>query len=265
MKKLISLMLAAATMLSCALLFASCGTDGKSDLETVKENGKLVVGITVYEPMDYMSEDGEWIGFDAELAQMFAKELGVNCQLVVIDWNNKAAELNTKQIDLIWNGMTATDELAEKMDFSVSYAKNAQVAVVKADSSITKDGVKNAKVAVENGSAGETAAREDIGASNVIEKSDGQVGALSEVAAGTADVAIIDITMAQSVVGKGAYAGLKILEGASYGDEIFAVGIRKDSDIKAKLDAFLKAKFADGTLAALAEKYSVGLNTDALK
>jgi polar amino acid transport system substrate-binding protein len=161
--------------------------------------------------------------------------------------------------------MTATDELGKEIDFSVSYAKNAQVAVVKADSTLTKDGVKDAVVAVENGSAGETVARETINAGNIVERSDGQVGALSEVLAGTAQVAVIDITMAQSVVGKGDYAGLKVLDGASYGDEIFAVGLRKGSDLKAELDAFLKAKYADGTMTALAEKYNVGLNTDALK
>ena len=91
------------------------------------------------------------------------------------------------------------------------------------------------------------------------------VDALNEVLAGTSEVAIVDITMAQSIVGKEAYADLQILDGASYGDEIFAVGLRKDSDLKAKLDEFLKAKYADGTLAKLAEKYNVGLNTDALK
>ena len=242
----------------------SCGQAG--DVETVKNNGKLVVGVTVYEPMDYVdAETGEWAGFDAELAKAFAETLGVSCQLVIIDWNNKVAELNSGNIDLIWNGMTASDELGEQIDFSVSYAKNAQVAVVKNGSTLTKDGIKNAKVAVENGSAGETVARETIGATNIVEKSDGQVGALNEVLAGTSDVAIIDITMAQSVVGKGAYADLQIVEGASYGEEIFAVGLRQGSDLKAELDAFLKAKYADGTLTALAEKYGVGLNTDALK
>ena len=185
--------------------------------------------------------------------------------IVIIDWNNKVAELKSNQIDLIWNGMTATDELGAEIDFSVSYAKNAQVAVAKKDSAITKDTVASAKVAVENGSAGETVARETIGATTIIEKSDGQVGALNEVLAGTSDVAIIDITMAQSLVGKEGYENLKILDGASYGDEIFAVGLRKGSDLKAELDAFLKAKYADGTITALADKYSVGINTEALK
>ena len=195
---------------------------------------------------------------------MFAKELGVNCQLVIIPWSNKVAELDGRQIDLVWNGMTATEELGEQIDFSVSYAKNAQVAVVKKGSAVTVDTVKDATIAVENGSAGATVAEETIKGTK-INKVTAMSDALNEVLAGTSEVAIIDITMAQSVVGKGEYEGLEILEGASYGDEIFAVGLRKDSDLKAKLDEFLKAKYADGTLAALAEKYQVGLNTDALK
>lgn len=260
MKKIISLILVAIMLLS---ILTSCGA-GKSDLEAVKEAGKLVVGVTVYQPMDYLDENGEWTGFDAELAKQFAETLGVNCQLVIINWKNKVAELDSKQIDLIWNGMTASDELGQKIDFSVSYAKNAQVAVVKKGSTLTADGVKDATIAVENGSAGATVAEETIKGTK-INKVTAMVDALGEVLAGTSDVAVIDITMAQSVVGKGAYADLEILEGASYGDEIFAVGLRKGSDLKTKLDDFLKAKYADGTLTSLAEKYSVGLNTDALK
>ena len=264
MKKLVTLILMASLLLCC---FASCGgTTADGDLEKVKANGKLVVGVTIYEPMDYIdSETGEWTGFDAELAKMFAESLGVNCQLVIIDWNNKVAELNANQIDLIWNGMTASDELGKQIDFSVSYSKNAQVAVAKKGSGITKDTVATSTIAVENGSAGETVARETIGATNITEKSDGQVGALAEILAGTSQVAIIDITMAQNVIGKGAYADLEIVDGASYGDELFAVGLRQGSNLKVELDAFLKAKYADGTLKALAEKYNVALNIEALK
>ncbi len=260
MKKILALILVLVTV---GTLLTACGGK-KSDLESVKDNKKLVVGVTVYKPMDYLDENGEWTGFDAELAKAFAESLGVNCQLVIITWGNKVAELNSKQIDLVWNGMTASEELGKQIDFSVSYAKNAQVAIVKKGSSLTADGVKNAKIAVEGGSAGATVAEETIQGSN-INKVTAMVDALNEVAAGTSDVAIIDITMAQSVVGKGTYADLEILDGASYGDEIFAVGLRKGSDLKAKLDEFLKAKYTDGTLAALAEKYNVGLNTDALK
>lgn len=270
MKKFLAVVL----VLTMALgVLASCGAGNNneggntavSELERVQKNGKLVVGVTVYPPMDYVDEEtGEWTGFDAELAKMFADSLGLNCQLVIITWGQKVAELNSRQIDLVWNGMTASEELGEQIDFSVSYAKNAQVAVVKKGSTLTKDGVKDAQIAVEGGSAGATVAENDIKGTK-INKVTAQIDALNEVKAGTSDVAIVDITMAQNIVGKGEYDSLQILDGASYGDEIFAVGLRQGSDIKAKLDEFLRAKYADGTLAALAEKYNVGLNVDALK
>ena len=264
MKKFLLTLLVVALGVSAVLGLVACNKT-ESDLQAVKDADKLVVGVTVYPPMDYIDEEsGEWTGFDAELAQMFADSLGVNCQIVIINWSEKVAELNSKQIDLVWNGMTASDELGQEIDFSVSYAKNAQVAVVKSDSTITAAQVATSTIAVENGSAGMTVAQDDLNAANITPVT-AQVDALNEVKAGTSQVAIVDITMAQNIVGKGEYANLKIVEGASYGDEIFAVGLRKGSDLKAELDAFLKAKYADGTITALAQKYNVGINEDALK
>ncbi len=258
--KAVGCILAAVSVFS----LASCNFGGDSDKKNIQAAGKIIVGITDYAPMDYKDENGKWIGFDAELSEMFAKELKVECEFVeIVDWNNKVAEINSKEIDLIWNGMTASEELGEQIDFSVSYAKNAQVAVVMNNSNITtKEQIKAASVAVENGSAGQAVA-EDEGMTNVSAPGN-QKQALIEVMSGNSDVAIIDITMAQSLVGKGDFANLKIVDGISYGDEIFAVGLRKGSDLKADLDAFLKAQYANGTITALAEKYGVGINTEAL-
>lgn len=261
MKKILMFILIAA-MLCTALI--SCNNQ-KSDLTAVEEAGKLVVGVTRYKPMDYLDDEiGEWIGFDAELAQMFAEELGVNCQLVIIPWSNKVAELNGRQIDLVWNGMTATDELGEKIDFSVPYAKNAQVVIVKKGTTMTAEGLKDAKIAVETGSAGASVAEETVKATK-INKVTAMVDALNEVLAGASDAAIIDLTMAESVIGKGNYAELEMVDGLRYGEEVFAVGMRKGSDLKEKLDAFLKEKYADGTMAKLLEKYQVVLNEETLK
>ena len=261
MKKFLTIVMTVILAVVSMCSLTACGKT--SDLDKVKEAGKLVVGITVYKPMDYLDEDNEWTGFDAELAKEFAESLDVNCQLVIITWGQKHLELNSNQIDLIWNGMTASDDLLTSMDFSVSYARNAQVAVVKSDSAIaTKEQIKTASVAVESGSAGNKVATAE-GMTNVNPVT-AQVDALNEVVAGTSEVAIIDLTMANSVVGVEAYAGLKVVSGVEYGEEIFAVGLRKGSDIKAKLDAFLKAKYADGSLTTLAQKYNVVLNTEAL-
>ena len=262
MKKFAAIIASALAGVFCFGLSACGGKN--SDKQDVQNAGKIIVGITDYAPMDYKDENGKWIGFDAELAEMFAAELNVTCEFVeIVDWNNKVAEINSKEIDLIWNGMTASEELGKQIDFSVSYAKNAQVAVVLSNSTITsKEQIKTASIAVENGSAGQAVATQE-GMTNVSAPGN-QKQALIEVKSGNSDVAIIDITMAQSLVGKGDFANLKIVENVSYGDEIFAVGLRKGSNLKADLDAFLKAQYANGTIAALAEKYSVGINTEAL-
>ena len=261
MKKILMILVALAMI--CAS-FVGCNNAPKGDLQAVQAAGKLVVGVTVYEPMDYLDENSEWTGFDAELAKMFAEELGVNCQLVIIPWSNKVAELDGRQIDLVWNGMTATDELGEKIDFSVPYAKNAQVVIVKKGTTMTAEGLKDAKIAVETGSAGASVAEEIVKATK-INKVTAMVDALNEVLAGASDAAIIDLTMAESVIGKGNYAELEMVDGLRYGEEVFAVGMRKGSDLKEKLDAFLKEKYADGTMAKLLEKYQVVLNEETLK
>ena len=250
MKKFLAMIMALVMILGA---LTSCVLSSE-DLENVKEAGTLVVGITNYEPMDFKDENGNWIGFDADLAKEFAESLGVECRFVEIDWDNKVAELNTRQIDLIWNGMTASDKLGEQIDFSTAYAKNAQVVVVKKDSAITKDSLADISIAVEKGSAGAITTEEVIKPKTVNQVTK-QLDALNEVLAGTSDAAVIDLTMAQSKLGNGDYADLEILEGAQYGEEVFAVGLRQGSSLKAELDKFLAAKFTDGTMATLSAKY----------
>ena len=102
-----------------------------SDLAYVQDKGTLVVGITEFEPMDYQNESGEWVGFDADLAKEFAESLGVEVQFQIIDWDSKIMELDSKNIDVVWNGMTLTDAVMEAMECSNAYCNNAQVVVTK--------------------------------------------------------------------------------------------------------------------------------------
>jgi len=103
----------------------------ESDVEYIKEKGNLIVGITDFAPMDYKDENGEWIGFDADMARIVAEKLGVEAQFVEIDWDNKIMELNSKNIDVVWNGMTLTNEVKEAMECTNPYCNNAQVVVTK--------------------------------------------------------------------------------------------------------------------------------------
>ena len=260
MKKLFALILA---IVMIATLFAACGAtpaDDASDLAAIKKAGKIVVGITDYAPMDYKDDNGEWIGFDAEFAQLFAKELGVDCEFYVIaDWGKKFMELDTKQIDAVWNGMTITDEAKLNSNVSNPYVVNAQVVVMKADkvaNYTTTDSMNGLTIAVENGSAGQDAANTITGA-KVVPLQD-QGAALLEVKAGTADACVIDITMAYAMTGEGTdYADLAA--GISLTEELYGVSFRKDSDVTATFNDFMAKIKADGTLQALADKYDLTL------
>ncbi|MBR3979345.1 MAG: transporter substrate-binding domain-containing protein [Oscillospiraceae bacterium] len=280
MKKLIALLMTLVLAVSC---FAACASSNgaadttaaaddttaatddttaaaATDLSYIQDNGKLIVGITDYAPMDYKDDNGEWTGFDAEFAQLFAKELGVECEFFVIaDWGKKFVELETKNIDAVWNGMTITDEAKLNASVSNPYVVNAQVLVMKADKIASyKDAasIADLAVAVENGSAGQDAA-EAAGVKNIIAVQD-QAAALLEVKAGTSDACVIDITMANAMTGEGTdYADLAA--GFSLTSEEYGVAFRKDSDLTAKFNDFMAKLIADGTLQALADKYELTL------
>lgn len=104
-----------------------------SDVAYIQDKGSLIVGITDFAPMDYKDDNGDWIGFDADMAKLVAEKLGVEVEFVEIDWDNKIMELDAKNIDVVWNGMTLTDEVKSSMECTNAYCNNAQVIVVPAE------------------------------------------------------------------------------------------------------------------------------------
>ena len=247
MKKLLCLMLALVLCLS----FAGCAGE--------KTDDKLVIGYTIYEPMNYM-EDGKLTGFDTEFAEAVCAKLGVTPEFVEINWDTKFVTLDANKIDCIWNGMTISDEVKENCDVSKAYVKNAQVVVMKEDvidSYADVESLKGLKFAAEAGSAGEEAIKEnglDANYSPVALQSD----ALLAVMGGQADACVIDITMAKSMTADGtSYDALTYsLELTS---EEYGIGFRKGDELTAKVDAIIDELNADGTLPALAEKYGLNL------
>ncbi len=262
MKKMIALTLAVLMLAAC---FAGCGAKTPAtDSEYIKANKKIVVGITDYAPMDYKDANGEWTGFDAEFARLFAKELDVEVEFFVIaDWSKKFVELETKNIDCVWNGMTITNEALLNAKVSDPYVQNKQVVVMKADkvaAYTTAESLKDLKIAVENGSAGQSAA-EGINPKEIVAVQD-QAAALLEVKSGTSDACIIDSTMASAMTGTGTdYADLAA--GISLTDELYGVAFRKNSDLTDKFNAFMAELIADGTLKTLADEYNLVLAADA--
>ena len=282
MKKLISLLLAA----GMAASLAACGstaaitdsaaadstadaastaeaaeaTDGESDLAYIKEKGKMTIGYTVYAPMNYTDENGEFVGFDTELATAVCEQLGVEPEFVEINWDTKIVELDAKSIDCIWNGMTLTDDILANTACTEAYAKNAQVVVMKAGSGYTSTADLVGKTVVaEAGSAGETTIQEDENLAQADYISKGvQTDCLMEVAAGTADAAVLDLTLASAMIGEGTdYADLEIVD--ELNAEEYGVAFLKGSDAAAAVNEAFAALKADGTMQTLADKYGLTL------
>ena len=252
MKKIAAMILA--LVLALSVMVASA--EGTSDKQYVLDKGVLVVGITDFAPMDYKDENGEWIGFDADVAKAFAASLGVKVEFIEIDWDNKILELDAKAVDCIWNGMTLTDAVLSAMECSNPYMNNAQVVVVPADKAEqyqTVESLAGLTFAVEAGSAGEAEVNAlGLNCTPVTAQAD----ALMEVAAGTSDAAMIDALMAAAMIGEGtSYANLTYTVGLN--SEEYGVGFRKGSDLAAELNAFLVQYAADGELAKVAETYKV--------
>lgn len=254
-------------ILSTVALLAACNNATSSDVDSIKKSGYINIGVTEYEPMDYLNEEGDdYIGFDADLSKEFASSLGVKTRFVLINWDAKVMELNSKKIDLIWNGMTITDELKSNIDLSISYATNYQCVVTKSSNIAnytSSEYLKDKRIAVESGSAGEEAATDYKNLNRV--KS--QLDALLEVNAGTSDCAVIDITMANSVVGKNDFKDLAVVEATkiAFGKENFGVGARKGSNLTSKLNDFFKTSYTSGLLTTLSEKYQVAIDKESFK
>ena len=275
MKKLISMALAA----GMAVSLAACGgaaspsapaadsaaastteAAADSDQAYIQGKGKMTIGYTVYEPMNYTDADGNCTGFDTELATAVCKKLGVEPDFVEINWDTKIVELDAKSIDCIWNGMTLTDEIQSNAACTKAYAKNAQVVVMKSDAdySSTADLVGKTVVA-EAGSAGESAIQDDesLSQADYVSKSV-QTDCLMEVAAGTADAAVLDLTLATAMIGEGTdYANLAIKD--ELNAEEYGVAFRKGSDVAEAVNAAFDELKADGTMQKLADKYSLTL------
>ena len=276
-KKLLALLLAGAMSAS---LLAGCGggktdytaannggdagTETTSDLAYVQDKGNLVIGYTVYEPMNYTDENGEFTGFDTEFARAVCEKLGVEPEFVEINWDTKVIELDAKSIDCIWNGMTITDDLKENISVSDPYVKNMQVVVIK-DSNKDKytdtASLAGANLVAEAGSAGQSAieADENLSQANLTTVTK-QTDALLEIESGASDAAVLDWTLAKSMIGEGTdFADLMMIDGAELSVEEYGIGFRKDSDLCTKVNEIMDELVEDGTLPALAEKYGLSL------
>ena len=228
----------------------------ESDMAYVQDKGTLIVGMTDFNPMDYKDENGEWIGFDADMAKAFAESLGVEVEFLEINWDNKLMELDTKGIDVIWNGMTINDEVKAGASVSEPYCRNGQVVVVSADKAEdyqTVESLSGLNFAAENGSAG--AAQLDALNLSYVAKTT-QADALMEVASGASDACVIDLLMAGAMIGEGtSYPDLTYT--VQLNDEEYGVAFRKGSDLTEAFNSFWKEAYDAGTVMETATTYGV--------
>ncbi|MDO5401488.1 MAG: transporter substrate-binding domain-containing protein [Eubacteriales bacterium] len=236
--------------LMCLSLMA-CG-GGKH--ETMK------IGFTYFEPMNYLDDQGKFVGFETEFAEAVCKKLGYTPEFVEINWDSKTMELASGNIDCIWNGMTITPELSEALSISDPYIKNYQVVVIRADSGYASTAdLAQKTVEAEAGSAGETAvaADESLAQATYISVTK-QTDALLEVKTGAADAAVMDYVLANALVGQGDYADLAIMAGVELSVEEYGIGFRKeDTKLTADVNKAMQELIDDGTLGALADKYGL--------
>ena len=269
MKKLISLILALVMCTGAIFALSSCG-----------KNDTLVCGVTIFENMNEQDADGNWTGFESEFAMEVGKLIGMDVEFQIIDWAQKYSELNAGKIDCIWNGFTANSsddgverkdlvdfstsddgvERKDLVDFSYTYMLNQQCIVVKKDNLAqyaNEDALKGKTAAVEGGSAGAAYAKDAVGADGKLVEFPAQNSAFLEVKSGTSDFAVVDILLAQNVVGQGDYTDLAIVDSIELAAEYYAVGFKKGSDLTAKVNEAIKTLNENGKLLELAKKYGL--------
>ncbi len=272
MKKLLALVLAVMMM---AGLITGIAAAEDSDWDYISGKGKVVVGMTLFAPMNYYDGD-KFVGFDTELTTAVFKKLGVDVEFVEINWDSKEIELNSKNIDCIWNGMCITPERKENMSMSNAYLYNTQAIVAKTDKiNDLLANLEGVNVVAEQGSTGEgkllgtieddetveVSAKEFFSKSNYTAV-DSMAKALMEVKSGTADIALVDSVCALAMVGEGTdYADMTVNLDNNFGLQEYGIAFRKGSDVTEKVNQAIIELTKDGTVAEIAGRYGL---TDAL-
>ena len=271
MKKLLALALA--VMMACLIIGIAAAEE--SDWDYISGKGKLVVGMTLFAPMNYYEGD-EFVGFDTELTKAVGEKLGVEIEFVEINWDSKEIELNSKNIDCIWNGMCITPERKENMSMTNAYLYNTQAIVAKTDKMADLlANLEGVNVVAEQGSTGEgkllgtieddetvvVSAKEFFSKSNYTAV-DSMAKALMEVKSGTADIALVDSVCALAMVGEGTdYADMSVNLDNNFGLQEYGIAFRKGSDVTEKVNEIIVELTKDGTVAEIAGRYGL---TDAL-
>ena len=281
MKKALSLMTAAALVLS----LAACGStassaasseaaspeaassdaasseaassEAASETETAElstvEPGKLIMSTNAaFPPYEMTTDSGEFEGIDIETAQAIADKLGLELQIDDMDFDAALLAVQQGKADMVMAGVTVTDERKAVMDFSDSYATGIQSIIVPNDSDIASpDDLAGKTIGTQRGTTGYIYCSDDFGDDAVVAYDNG-LTAVQALNNGQVDAVVIDNAPAKEYVA--ANPGLKVLD-TSYAEEDYAIGMAKGSSLEAAVNAALEELKADGTLQAIVDKY----------
>jgi len=227
--------------------------------EEIKAKGYFTVGLDdSFPPMGFRDEKGEIVGFDIDLAKKAAEKMGVQVKFQPVVWSGVIMELTNKNIDLIWNGMTITDERKEKINFTKPYLANKQIIVVQKNSAVkTKADLAGKKVAVQAGSSSVDALKKDEATFKSLKQMvefPNNTEALMDLAAGRVDAVVVDEVVGRYYIAK--KADLYSVLADNFGSEEYGVGVRKtDAAFLAELQKALDSMNADGSAKAISEKW----------
>ncbi len=276
MKKKLIIVLAVITMLATCVLLTGCGggsedegtapsAEASADAGTggwayIEENGKMIVGLDdTFAPMGFRDENNELVGFDIDLAKAVGEELGIEIEFKPIDWDAKEAELSSKKIDCIWNGMSATPERQESMSLSNKYLNNKIVIMsLNPDVNVKSvDELKDLNIGTQEASAALEAMQADENWDSFGDKVR-EYGtydeAIMDMQTGRLDCIVIDLVA-------GEYKNANIDEELyvsdfDFGDDFYAIGFRKgDDDVAQKVNDALQKLIDDGTAAEISQKW----------
>lgn len=257
MKKTVSILLAT---LAAATLLTACGKKREAPAAVAPVAAQtIVIGLDDNFPsMGFRDDKGELVGFDIDLAREAGKRIGAEVSFKPIDWNAKEAELNGKRVDVLWNGLTITEERKANILFTTPYLENHQIIVVTEKSPIkTKAQLAGKVVGVQDGSSAVEAIEKDAAAAKAIKelkKFGDNVTALMDLSAGRLDALVVDEVVGRYYTAKkpGEY---RVLE-ENFGTEDYGVGTRKDdTELMAKLQKAMDEMKADGAAATISTKW----------
>ena len=259
MKRIIYLALAGILLCGMISVFVSCNRGSNE--------GTLVCGVTIFPPMNFQDEAGNWTGFDTEFAQLVGAKLGMEVEFQVIDWGRKFIELQAGTIGCIWNGMTANvvDSVTgrpryEDVDFSHAYMLNQQAVVIRIERAgefLSHADLIGKTVAVEAGSAGETIARDAIGEDGQVIGTSAQIDTFIEVRSGAVDFGMVDILLAEQMTNSGDHAAFLMIAPIEMSAEVYAIGFPKGSPLVARVNQAIRELFDSGDMQRLGRKYGL--------